>query len=281
MRICASGVSGVHLAHRCTARLCCRCANVWLNSGRIAQSSSFPFNDAGRTMIRLKQLSMHYTLGGSRIDILREVDVDIAAGERVAIAGPSGTGKTSLLLLLAGLERPASGSVVFDGRPLEALDRDQLADLRRDHMGIIFQSFHLVPSLTALDNAALPLEIAGRRDARERARALLDKVGLGARLDHYPGQLSGGEQQRVAIARALVHEPKLVLADEPTGNLDDRTGAAIGELLLHLNAESSTTLVLVTHDMAFARRCDRVLQLTGGRLTDMNPAREPAHAQPA
>lgn len=232
-------------------------------------------------MIRLNQLSMHYTLRGSRIDILREVDVEIEAGERVAIAGPSGTGKTSLLLLLAGLERPASGSALFDGRPLETLDRDQLADLRRDHMGIVFQSFHLVPSLTALDNAALPLEIAGRRDARDRARAMLDKVGLGARLDHYPGQLSGGEQQRVAIARALVHGPKLVLADEPTGNLDDRTGAAIGELLLHLNAETNTTLVLVTHDMAFARRCDRVLRLSEGRLAELQFDQDRAHAQPA
>ena len=231
-------------------------------------------------MIRLNQLSMHYTLGDSRIDILREVDLEIAAGERVAIAGPSGTGKTSLLLLLAGLERPTAGSVVFDGEALEMLDRDQLADLRCKHMGIVFQSFHLVPSLTALDNAALPMEIAGRRDARERARALLDKVGLGARLDHYPGQLSGGEQQRVAIARALVHEPKLVLADEPTGNLDDGTGAAIGDLLLHLNAESSTTLVLVTHDMAFARRCDRVLGLSGGRLSEIHPGQVHAHAQP-
>jgi putative ABC transport system ATP-binding protein len=232
-------------------------------------------------MIRLNQLSMHYTLRGSRIDILREVDVEIEAGERVAIAGPSGTGKTSLLLLLAGLERPASGSVLFDGRPLETLDRDQLADLRRDHMGIVFQSFHLVPSLTALDNAALPLEIAGRRDARDRARAMLDRVGLGARLDHYPGQLSGGEQQRVAIARALVHGPKLVLADEPTGNLDDRTGAAIGELLLHLNAETNTTLVLVTHDMAFARRCDRVLRLSEGRLAELQFEQDRARAQPA
>ena len=232
-------------------------------------------------MIRLDRLSMHYQLGAARIDILREVDLDIAAGERVAIAGPSGTGKTSLLLLLAGLERPAAGSVLFDGRALEAMDRDQLADLRRDHMGIVFQSFHLVPSLSALDNAALPLEIAGRRDARERARAMLDRVGLGARLDHYPGQLSGGEQQRVAIARALVHEPKLVLADEPTGNLDDRTGAAIGELLLHLNAETNTTLVLVTHDMTFAARCDRVLRLADGRLGEAQPATGRGDVRPA
>lgn len=232
-------------------------------------------------MIRLDRLSMHYTLGTSRIDILREVDLSIAAGERVAIAGPSGTGKTSLLLLLAGLERPTAGSVVFDGRALESLNRDQLADLRRDHMGIVFQSFHLVPSLSALDNAALPLEIAGRRDARERARAMLDRVGLGARLDHFPGQLSGGEQQRVAIARALAHEPKLVLADEPTGNLDDRTGSAIGELLLHLNAQARTTLVLVTHDMGFAARCDRVLRLSGGRLGDPDTLAKACDGEPA
>ncbi len=227
-------------------------------------------------MIQLKHLSMHYQLGAARINILREVSLNIGAGERVAIAGPSGTGKTSLLLLLAGLEKPAAGSVVFDGRALESLDRDQLADLRRDHMGIVFQSFHLVPSLSALDNAALPLEIAGRRDARERARAMLERVGLGARLAHYPGQLSGGEQQRVAIARALVHAPKLVLADEPTGNLDDSTGSAIGELLLHLNAETNTTLVLVTHDMDFAARCDRVLRLSEGRLSEA-PEQHNAH----
>lgn len=232
-------------------------------------------------MIRLQHLSMHYDLGPARIDILRDVNLSIAAGERVAIAGPSGTGKTSLLLLLAGLERPAAGSIEFDGRALESMDRDQLADLRRDHMGIVFQSFHLVPSLSALDNAALPLEIAGRRDARARARIMLDRVGLGARLDHYPGQLSGGEQQRVAIARALVHAPKLVLADEPTGNLDDRTGAAIGDLLLHLNAETNTTLVLVTHDMNFAARCDRVLRLSEGRLTEQRSAEEASDVQPA
>ena len=232
-------------------------------------------------MIRLNGLCMHYTLGASRIDILRDVDLCIAGGERVAIAGPSGSGKTSLLLLLAGLERPASGSVEFDGVRLDDHDNDRLADPRRDHMGIVFQSFHLVPSLTALDNAALPLEIAGRRDARARARAMLEQVGLGARLTHYPGQLSGGEQQRVAIARALVHRPKLVLADEPTGNLDDRTGAAIGELLLHLNAESNTTLVWVTHDLAFARRCDRVLRLAEGRLTEWPLEREADDARAA
>ncbi|MDO9600546.1 MAG: ABC transporter ATP-binding protein [Azoarcus sp.] len=238
-------------------------------------------SEAIALMIRLKQLSMHYTLGESRIDILREVDLHVAHGERVAIAGPSGSGKTSLLLLLAGLERPGAGSVEVDGTTLESMDRDQLADLRRDRIGIIFQSFHLVPSLSALDNAALPLEIAGRRDARARARELLEQVGLGHRLDHYPGQLSGGEQQRVAIARALVHSPGLVLADEPTGNLDDRTGETVGDLLLHLNAVSRTTLVLVTHNMAFAARCDRVLRLHEGKLIESTAAAHDENRIPA
>src|SRR5690606_26512771 len=159
------------------------------------------------------------------------VHLQVPRGERLAIAGPSGSGKTSLLLLLAGLERPSSGSISLDGTRLETLNRDALADLRRDHIGIVFQSFELVPSLTALDNVALPLQIAGKEGARERARELLCKLGMEHRVDHYPSQLSGGEQQRVAIARAVVHEPKLLLADEPTGNLDDRTGAMIRELL--------------------------------------------------
>lgn len=228
-------------------------------------------------MIRLENVSMHYTLGGSRIDILRNVDLQVRRGESVAIAGPSGSGKTTLLLLLAGLEQPARGTVALDDVALQDLDRDRLADLRRDHVGIVFQSFHLVPSLSALDNVALPLDIAGRRDARSLARALLDKVGLGARLAHFPAQLSGGEQQRVAIARALVHGPKLVLADEPTGNLDDHTGAAVAELLFDLNQEAGTTLVLVTHDLEFAGRCDRVLRLHDGALAE-SPQRQAGHA---
>ena len=227
-------------------------------------------------MIEITNLSMHYTLGDAQIDILRNVDLRIARGERVAIAGPSGSGKTTLLLLLAGLERPISGSVTFDGMALDTLDHDQLADLRRDHVGIVFQSFHLVPSLNALDNVALPLEIAGHRDARVRARTMLEKVGLGGRLSHYPGQLSGGEQQRVAISRALVHAPKLVLADEPTGNLDDHTGEAVGELLFELNREAGTTLMLVTHDMDFAARCDRVLRLHDGILAEVPQDRDHA-----
>ncbi len=218
--------------------------------------------------IRLQGLSMFYQRADARIDVLREVDLQIPAGQSLAIVGPSGCGKTSLLLLLAGLERPAGGSVEIDGVDLASLDRDQLADLRRDRIGIVFQSFHLLPSLSALDNVALPLQIAGRRDALPRARALLERVGLGQRLQHDPAELSGGEQQRVAIARALVHGPRLLLADEPTGNLDAQTGARIRELLFELQRDAGATLVLVTHDPELAARCDRVLQLQGGRLLE-------------
>jgi putative ABC transport system ATP-binding protein len=225
-------------------------------------------------LIRLYRLSMHYVLNGTRIHVLRDVSLEVAAGETVAVAGHSGSGKTSLLLLLAGLERPAGGSVSVGGVQLDTLERDALADLRRDRIGIVFQSFHLLPSLTALDNVALPLQIAGRADATTRARAQLERVGLGARVSHYPSQLSGGEQQRVAIARALVHRPQLLLADEPTGNLDDHTGGMIRDLLFELHREAGTTMVLVTHDLAFAARCDRVLQLQDGRLHET--ARRPA-----
>jgi putative ABC transport system ATP-binding protein len=217
-------------------------------------------------MIELKGVSMHYTLGASRIDVLRDVDLSVAPGERLAIVGPSGSGKTTLLILLAGLEQPGAGSVSLDGVRLDALSADALADLRRDRVGIVFQSFHLVPSLNALDNVALPLQIAGHRDAAKRARDQLERVGLAERASHYPSQLSGGEQQRVAIARAMVHAPKVLLADEPTGNLDGQTREGIRELLFALNAQSNTTLVLVTHDLDFAARCDRVLRLHDGRL---------------
>jgi len=217
-------------------------------------------------MVEAAGLSMAHALGGQQIEVLRDVSLRIGAGERVAIAGPSGSGKTSLLLLLSGLERPTAGRVMIDGIDLGGLDADGLADLRRDRIGIVFQSFHLLPSLSALDNAALPLQMTGARDARDRAHEALRRVGLGGRLDHFPGQLSGGEQQRVAIARATVHRPRLLLADEPTGNLDDVTAAAIRDLLFELNRELGTTLVLVTHDLDFAGRCDRVLRLSEGRL---------------
>jgi len=224
--------------------------------------------------VQIQGLHLHFLLGTQRVDVLRGVDLAVQAGESVAIAGPSGSGKTSLLLLLAGLELPAAGRIRIGDVELSTLDRDALADLRRDRIGIVFQSFHLLPSLTALMNVSLPLEIAGRRDARKRARALLEAVGLGPRLDHYPSQLSGGEQQRVAIARALVHRPALLLADEPTGNLDDRTGERVRDVLFDLHEQSEATMLLVTHDAAFAARCDRVLELRDGRLHER--ARGPA-----
>ena len=236
---------------------------------------------ASNAFIETRQLSMSYPLAHTQVNVLREVNIRIEAGTRVAIAGPSGSGKTSLLLLLAGLERPGGGQVLVDGMDLATLDRDALADLRRDHIGIVFQSFHLLPSLSALDNVALPLQIAGRRDARARRTAMLERVGLGARLDHFPSQLSGGEQQRVAIARALVHRPRVLLADEPTGNLDDHTADAVRELLFELHRDSGATLVLVTHDLDFAARCDRVLQLHDGRLHEApSDAAAPADRNP-
>jgi putative ABC transport system ATP-binding protein len=219
-------------------------------------------------MIELIDLSMSYTLEASELSVLAGVDISIADGETVAIIGPSGSGKTTLLLLLAGLELPQAGIIKFDGATLNDMDADTLADIRRDNLGIIFQSFHLVPSLTALGNVSLPLQIAGKNNSREQARAILEKVGLAERESHYPSQLSGGEQQRVAIARALVHAPKLVLADEPTGNLDVRTGAKIIEILFALNADAGSTLVLVTHDEAIARRCQRILRLHEGKLIE-------------
>ncbi len=219
-------------------------------------------------MIELKDLGMSYTLVSGTLNVLNSVEVFIGDGETVAIVGPSGSGKTTLLLLLAGLELPQQGDIKLDGISLSELSSDELADVRRDNLGIIFQSFHLVPSLTALGNVTLPLEIAGKENAKQRASELLEKVGLAERMDHYPSQLSGGEQQRVAIARALVHAPKMVLADEPTGNLDIKTGAKIIELLFNLNADAGSTLVLVTHDEAIARRCQRVLRLHEGKLIE-------------
>jgi putative ABC transport system ATP-binding protein len=227
-------------------------------------------------MIKLENLTMSYTLGEEQVNVLSGVDLEIGSGETVAIIGPSGSGKTTLLLLLAGLEQPLSGQISLGGLALAGLDADQLADLRRDKLGIIFQSFHLVPSLTALGNVALPMEIAGKDGARETARVMLDKVGLAPRENHYPSQLSGGEQQRVAIARALVHTPGLLLADEPTGNLDLRTGAKVTDILFKLNEEVGSTLVLVTHDETIARRCQRLLRLHEGKLIE-----DVRHAIPA
>ena len=221
-------------------------------------------------MIELHNLGMSYSLEleQAQLKVLDGINLSVADGETVAIVGPSGSGKTTLLILLAGLEQPRTGEIVLDGIALNPLDADALADIRRDRLGIIFQSFHLVQSLTALGNVALPLEIAGKENAHVRAREMLDRVGLAQRENHYPAQLSGGEQQRVAIARALVHAPKLVLADEPTGNLDIGTGARIIDLLFDLNQDVGSTLVLVTHDDEVARRCQRVVHLHQGRLVE-------------
>jgi putative ABC transport system ATP-binding protein len=211
---------------------------------------------------------MSYPVENGSLDVLSGVNMTIADGETVAIVGPSGSGKTTLLILLAGLEKPSGGTIEFGGEDIVALDGDSLADIRRDQLGIVFQSFHLVPSLTALGNVSLPLEIGGRENARDSARDLLRRVGLEDRAHHYPSQLSGGEQQRVAIARSLVHSPGLLLADEPTGNLDIHTGAQIIELLFELSAETGSTMVLVTHDNEVARRCKRVFHLTDGKLIE-------------
>ncbi len=219
-------------------------------------------------LLDIQQLSLSYALADGQLDVLRGVDLSLEQGETVAILGPSGSGKTTLLLLLAGLEQANGGRILFEEADLDHLDAEALADLRRDRLGIVFQSFHLVPSLTALGNVMLPLEIAGRDNARDTALAMLDRVGLGERTTHYPSQLSGGEQQRVAIARALVHQPRLLLADEPTGNLDANTGARVIELLFGLNREAGSTMIMVTHDEAIAARCGRVLRLRDGQLVE-------------
>jgi putative ABC transport system ATP-binding protein len=200
------------------------------------------------------------------LTILSDVSFQIFAGESVAVVGPSGAGKSTLLALLAGLDLPSSGHVLLNGSNLSDLDEDGRAKVRADSVGFVFQSFHLVPSLNALENVMLPLELAGHRDARAPARQIIDQVGLKDRWSHYPSQLSGGEKQRVAIARAFATEPAVLFADEPTGNLDGRTGANIMELMFELNHSSSTTLVLVTHDNELAERCDRIIALDSGRL---------------
>jgi putative ABC transport system ATP-binding protein len=200
------------------------------------------------------------------VAILRGLDLAAEAGEAVGLVGPSGSGKTTILMVIAGLEAVTEGKVEVAGRDLTRLDEDALAQFRRDHVGIVFQAFHLIPAMTALENVAVPLEFRGVPQARTIAREALDAVGLGHRISHYPGQLSGGEQQRVAMARALAAGARIILADEPTGNLDQETGQAIMELLFKLQRERGTTLLLVTHDQALARRCDRVVEVRDGRI---------------
>jgi len=217
-------------------------------------------------VLRAAGLAKQVSSPEGTLTILDEVSLAVAKGESVALVGPSGAGKTTLLAILAGLDQPTSGRVWLCGEELTALDEDGRARMRARRVGFVFQSFHLVPSLTALENVMLPLELAGDPDAAGLARDTLGTVGLAARLGHYPKQLSGGEQQRVAIARAFVTRPEVLFADEPTGNLDNATGERIGQLLFDLNAGNRTTLVLVTHERELAARCDRVIQLAAGRV---------------
>jgi putative ABC transport system ATP-binding protein len=223
---------------------------------------------AGGPLVALE--NVYLTLGSAAgpVNILRGVSLEIAAGETVSLVGPSGSGKSTLMMVIGGLERPSTGRVQLDGNDLSAFDEDAMARLRRARVGIVFQAFHLIPTMTALENVALPLELGGRRDAFAAARQGLAAVGLGHRLTHYPGQLSGGEQQRVAIARAFVAGPKLLLADEPTGNLDATTGGLVIDCLFEHQARFDSTLLLITHDASVAERCERQIHLLDGRIVE-------------
>jgi len=222
--------------------------------------------DGSDCMIRLEGVSLKLASAAGEVNILRGIDLDVRRGETASVVGPSGSGKSTMMMVMAGLERPSGGRVTIAGTDLGPLSEDALALFRRDRVGIVFQAFHLIPTMTALENVAVPLELAGHRDAFAKAEAELAAVGLAHRLTHYPGQLSGGEQQRVALARAFVIEPDLLLADEPTGNLDGETGRQIIELMFELSARRGTTLLLITHDPALAARCGRQIRLADGRI---------------
>ena len=221
----------------------------------------------GNALVDVADLRLTVPSAAGPVNILRGVDLQVRPGEAVGIVGPSGSGKTSLLMVLAGLERATSGQVRVAGTDIPALNEDELARFRRDTVGIVFQQFHLIPAMTALENVSVPLELAGVRDARDRAAAALSAVGLGHRLTHLPGQLSGGEQQRVALARAFAPRPRLLLADEPTGNLDGPTGRTVMDLLFGLQADAGATLLLITHDPALAARCNRQVRIADGQVT--------------
>ena len=220
----------------------------------------------GSTLIAVRDLSFTVASAAGEINILKGVSFSVAGGEAVGIVGPSGSGKSILMMLLGGLDRATGGTIRVAGNDLTAMDEDGLARFRRDHVGIVFQAFHLVPTMTAEENVALPLEFAGGGDALPRAREALSRVGLGHRTRHYPAQLSGGEQQRVALARAIVARPAIILADEPTGNLDGATGSAVMDLLFGIRAELGTTLLLITHDERLAARCGRIISIADGRI---------------
>ena len=218
--------------------------------------------------IRVNDLHLRLRSAAGEVHVLRGIELGVGVGETVSVLGPSGSGKTSLLLVIAGLERPTSGSIMAAGNEITRLDEDALALFRRDNVGLVFQDFHLVPTMTAIENVALPLEFARHEDAFARAEAQLATVGLGARVGHYPAQLSGGEQQRVAMARAFVTEPAILLADEPTGNLDGETGRAVIDVLFEMHARRNSTLLLVTHEASVADRCARRIHLVDGRIAD-------------
>ncbi len=234
-----------------------------IDSSHLAKTASH----TNAEMIRVAHLSKRVMTTDGELIIVNNADFSVAAGEAIAVVGASGSGKSTLLGLMAGLDTPSSGKVFVDGIDIFTLDEDGRANLRGRMVGFVFQSFHLLPALTALENVALPLELSGARDAMTRARAILERVGLGERQKHYPKQLSGGEQQRVAIARAFVSAPRLLFADEPTGNLDARTGRTMIDLLFELNREHGTTLILVTHDLALAGRCGRRLTIDAGVIS--------------
>jgi putative ABC transport system ATP-binding protein len=221
-----------------------------------------------RPIINLDDVRLNLRSAAGEVNILRGISLDINAGDTVSIVGPSGAGKSTLMMLVGGLETASSGQVTVAGHDLSAMREDALAEFRRDNVGIVFQAFRLIPTMSAMENVAIPLELAGEGNAFEKARESLGLVGLAERVDHYPDQLSGGEQQRVAIARAFVAKPKLLLADEPTGNLDRATGDEIVSLLFDLRARHGTTLVLITHDEGLAKRCDRVIRMADGRIID-------------
>ncbi|MDJ0684320.1 MAG: ABC transporter ATP-binding protein [Alphaproteobacteria bacterium] len=229
-------------------------------------------------VIDLRDLRLTLGSEAGEVNILRGIDLAVTAGETISVVGPSGSGKTSMLMIVAGLERATGGGVTIGDKDFTALSEDELALFRRDNVGIVFQSFHLVPTMNAVENVAIPLELAGRADAFDRARHLLERVGLGHRLDHYPGQLSGGEQQRVALARAFAPEPRILLADEPTGNLDGATGEQVIELMFEMSRLHDATLMLITHDPALADRCSRVIRLEDGLIVEdsARPSSEPA-----
>ncbi len=230
-------------------------------------------------IIKLEDVRLTLPSEAGPVDILRGVDFSVEEGERVAIVGPSGSGKSTLLMVMAGLEPPTAGRVVLNGADLGTMSEDQRALVRRDHVGIVFQSFHLIPTMTALENVSVPLELARASGVRDKAVSELDAVGLSHRHSHYPTQLSGGEQQRVAIARALVHDPAILLADEPTGNLDSETGHGIVDLIAELHEKRGTTTVLITHDLELAQSCDRVIRIANGLIAGEDPGRSRAAAQ--